>query len=580
MRLNLRSAIAGIAASVTVAFAAIAFQGAALAALPSAAPVAAAGSVSWSDCGGGFQCGTLSVPKDYSDASKGTIELALIRLPAKNQSQRIGSLLVNPGGPGASAIDFTRLWARLLSNDIRNRFDVTAFDPRGVGYSTPIECHDTLQQLVAVNPDPETPQEWQEANDAAKTFVAGCQQKYADLLPYVGTKNVARDMESVRKALGEEKLTYLGYSYGTAIGATYADMYPDRVRAFVLDGAVDLSLDFKETNRQQMVGFERAYQAFVADCKARNCALAKNGDPGAAVDALLARVDRQPLPARGADRPAGPGETLLGIASALYSKQAWPQLTNALLMAINNGDGSQLVNLADEYLQRNSDGSYPNLMEANMAVNYADEECPKDPKVYEQLAADWAKSAPHFGASAATAALTCAYWPGKPDPVPAPRAKGAPPIVVISTTNDPATPYEWGVALSKQLESGRLLIHRGEGHTIYAQGDSCVDQAVNAYLLNLQVPDSGKTCGTGAPPPESSGSATAAPPSTTTKGATATATGTPGAAASPTQKAPGAPNTGSGKDSNTRVVAAVALIFVVAAAAVAGALLGWQRTRN
>lgn len=579
MRLNLRRAVLGIAASVTLAFAAVASQGAALAA-PSTAPVVQAGSINWSDCGGGFQCGKLTVPIDYSNASKGNIDLALIRLPARNQSQRIGSLLANPGGPGASAIDFMKLWSRILSNDIRNRFDLVAFDPRGVGASAPIECHDTLQKFVAVDPTPDTPQEWQQADDAAKTFVQDCQKKYANLLPYVGTKNVARDMESIRQALGEDKLTYLGYSYGTAIGATYADMYPNKVRAFVLDGAVDLSLDFNEGNRQQMLGFERAYQAFLADCKAKNCGLAKNGDPGAAVDALLAQVDKQPLPARGADRPAGPGETLLGIVSALYSKLSWPQLANALLAAINNGDGTQLVNLADEYLERNPDGSYPNLIEANMAVNYDDETCPKDPKVYEQLAVEWAKSSPHFGASAASAGVACAYWPTTPDPVPTPHAKGAPPIVVISTTNDPATPYEWGVAMSKQLESGRLLIHRGEGHTVYAQGDSCIDQAVNDYLINLNAPESGKTCGTGAPPPESSGSPTAAPSSSATKGATATGTDTGNATPSATNKAPGAPNTGSGKDSNTKVVAAVALIFVVFAAIVAGALLGWQRTRN
>lgn len=543
-----------------LSLAAVVLPGPAALAQPPWAPITA---ISWSDCGSGFQCANMQVPLDYSKPDGQTIALAISRLPARNSSQRIGSLLVNPGGPGASAIDFMRIWARIVSPDIRNRFDIVAFDPRGVGESTPIDCHATLQQFVAVDPSPDNAQEWAEAEEAAKTFVQGCTSKYNDILPYLGTKNVARDMETIRQALGEDKLTYLGYSYGTAIGAVYADMYPNRVRAFVLDGAVDLSLSFEEVNKTQMVGFERAYQAYLADCKAKSCAIARNGDPGAAVDKLLAQVEVKPIPAPGADRPAGPGETLLGIISAMYSKQQWPMLTAALQNAMN-GNGSGLVQLADQYLERNPDGSYPNLMEANMAVNYDDETCPKDPQAYIDLATEFARAAPHFGASAATSGLTCAYWPYKPDPLSAPKAAGAPPIVVISTTNDPATPYEWGLAMSKQLESGRLIIHRGEGHTIYAQGDSCVDQAVNDYLINLQAPAQGKTCGTGAPPPESAatpGSAATNTPAAANETATA-----PNATAT---HAPGPPSTGGGKDGSGHVL--VIVLILVGAAIVVGA---------
>ena len=549
-------------------------------AAPSAAPVTAAGPISWSDCGNGFQCGKLTVPVDYQNPNGATIDLALQRLPARTASTRIGSLLVNPGGPGGSAIEFLRSWGQAVSRTIRDRFDLVAFDPRGVGQSAPIVCHDTLQAFVAVDPTPDNPQEWQQADDAAKKFVDDCQKKYASFLPFVGTKNVARDMESVRQALGEDKLTYVGYSYGTAIGQVYADMYPDRVRAFVLDGAMDLSLGFEESSRLQMVGFERALQSYLEDCRQKQCGLAKNGDPEKAIDALLAKVEVKPLPAAGADRPAGPGETLLGIIAALYSKFSWPQLTNALLQAINNGDGTQMVNLADEYLERNSNGSYPNLIEANLAVNYADQTCPKDPKVYEQFAVEWAKSSPHFGASAASSGVTCAFWPAKPDPLTVPKAHGAPPIVVISTTNDPATPYEEGVALSKQLESGRLLIHRGEGHAVYVLGgDQCIDGAVNDYLLTLKAPESGTSCGNGAPPPE-----TPASPSPTsasrsrTPAATTTGTAEPDATA--TTHAPGPPNTGNGQSNGTARVAAVMLAFVVVAAALAGMLVGLQRSRN
>jgi pimeloyl-ACP methyl ester carboxylesterase len=549
-------------------------------AAPSAPAFAAAGTISWSDCGNGFQCGTLTVPIDYQNPNGAKIDLALQRLPARTPAARIGSLLVNPGGPGGSAIGFLRSWGQAVSRNLRDRFDLVAFDPRGVGQSAPIVCHDTLQAFVAVAPNPHNAQEWQQVDDAAKKFVDDCQKKFASFLPFVGTKNVARDMESVRQALGEDKLTYVGYSYGTEIGQVYADMYPDHVRAFVLDGAIDVSLGFDESNRLQMVGFERAFQSYLDDCRQKQCGLAKNGDPQQAVDALLAKVDQKPLPAAGADRPAGPGETLLGIIAALYSKLSWPQLTNALLQAINNGDGTQMVNLADDYLERNSDGSYPNLIEANMAVNYVDQACPKDPKAYEQFAVDWAKSSPHFGASAASSGVTCAYWQAKADPVTVPKAHGAPPIVVISTTNDPATPYEEGVALAKELESGRLLIHRGEGHAVYVLGgDQCIDSAVNDYLLNLNAPASGTSCGNGAAPPESASS----PSPTSAAGtpvASPTETATPRAGASATKNAPGPPNTGNGQSNGTARVAAIMLAFVVVAAAIAGIVVGLQGSRN
>ena len=484
---------------------------------PAAATAAA---VNWQGCGGNFQCATLQVPVDYSKPSGAKLDLALLRLPAREPSKRIGSLLANPGGPGASAIDFVRVWSLLLSKDIRDRFDIVAFDPRGVAASAPIVCHDRLQELVALDPSPDNTSEWDTAKRVSKAFADECKAKHAATLPYVGTKNVARDMESLRVALGEDKLTYVGYSYGTVIGAVYADMYPQRVRAFVLDGAVDMSLSFEETIATQAVGFERALAAYIADCDAKKCAASADGNTARAIDDLLAKVERSPLPAPGADRPAGPGETLLGIIEPLYSKFSWNALTRALSDA-RQGDGSGLVNLADQYLQRETDGSYPNLIEANSAVNYIDEECPRDPEAYVSMAARLAKRAPHFGASAASSGLACAYWPASPDPVSAPKAAGAPPIIVIGTTNDPATPYEWSVAMSKQLQSGVLLTHRGEGHTVYAQGDSCVDKAVNTYLLDLVAPTAGTSCGNGAPPP---GPAPTEPPQQA---------GTPSASASP-----------------------------------------------
>lgn len=469
-----------------------------------------AASLQWARCGGRAECATFAVPLDWSDPARGTIELSVIRYPARKPAERIGVLVANPGGPGGSAVDFMKAWQSLLAPGIRDRFDLVAFDPRGVGESTPILCHDRLQELVAVDPDPDTDAEWREAERVARAFADDCAAAAGRLLPYVGTKNVARDMDALRAALGEEQLTYVGYSYGTTLGAVYADMFPGRVRAFVLDGGTDQSLDYETLAVTQMVGFERALRAYLDDCAATRCALARQGDPRAAIDRVIAAAEQQPIPAPGADRPAGPGEVQLGIIAALYSKFTWNQLTQALVRALE-GDGTGLVQLTDFYLQRNPDGSYPNLIEANYAVNSIDSACPKDPLAYRAMADRFAKVAPTFGRSAATSGLVCAYWAAPPDPLTAPRAAGAPPILVIATTNDPATPYEWGKALSEQLASGVLLTYRGEGHTIYAQGSACVDEVVNAYLLNLAVPAAGAACGDGPPPPGQQAGPTAAP---------------------------------------------------------------------
>lgn len=523
-------------------------------------------SIDWEPCGS-IECAKFNVPLDYGNASGKTIELSLIRIKARKPDQRIGVLLANPGGPGASANDFVRIWRGVLASDIRDKFDIVSFDPRGVGESSPILCHDNLQALVAADPDPDTDAEWQQAEKVAKDFADGCQAKYGDILPYLGTKNVARDMDRIREALGEQQLNYIGYSYGTSLGAVYADMFPTHIRSMVLDGGTDLSLSFEDVNRTQMIGFERALSAYLADCKAKSCL--GGPDPRATVQAIMAKAELNPIAATGADRPAGPGEVELGILSAMYSKQMWGLLTRALQDA-QNGDGTGLVRLTDSYLERAQNGDYPNLIEANAAVNYVDEECPKDPDAYKALAAAFAKDAPTFGASAATSGLACAYWKAKADPVTAPTAKGAPPIVVIATTNDPATPYEWGKALSQQLSSGVLVTHRGEGHTIYAQGDACIDGVVNAYLLTLAVPAAGTSCGTGAPPPGESSSVTPAPspPSEATVAATRTATPTIAIDATP-----GPPSTGASRGNGSMEVAISAIGLAVVAASLAGVIV-------
>jgi pimeloyl-ACP methyl ester carboxylesterase len=450
--------------------------------------------MAWTPCGGGFECATLAVPLNYAEAAGRKIDLAVIRLPARDPANRIGALAVNPGGPGGSAIEFARVWALGLPAMLRDRFDIVAFDPRGVGQSTPLLCHDGIQAFAALDPNPDSPEEWTLLREGTQRFIDACAQRGGDLLPHLGTSNVARDMDQLRRAMGDAKLTYVGYSYGTMIGAVYADLFPDRVRAFVLDGASDVSLSGDQWILNQALGFERALGHYFADCRARRCITAYPDDPEAGLKELLRRAEAAPIPAPGGDRPAGPGETFLAVVQSLYADSLWPLLTRA----INNGlagDGSSLISLADIYLARNPDGSYDNLIEANLAVNCVDEVYSRDPLHYERLAAQFAPQAPYFGAAFGAGILSCGLWPAPASPVPDPRGAGAPPILVIGTTGDPATPYEWAVALADDLESGVLLTYHGEGHTAYTRGNACVNQTVNTYLLTLQPPAPNTACG-------------------------------------------------------------------------------------
>ena len=497
------------------------------------AATAQAPEIEWRRCGA-IECGTIAVPLNYSDRNGPAITLSLIRIEARRPAERIGVLMANPGGPGGSAIEFASIWHNLLDRDIRDRFDIVAFDPRGVGESTPILCHDTLQDLVAMDPDPDTDAEWEAARAISRRFAEDCARAAGDLLPHVGTRNVARDMEVIREALGEDQITYIGYSYGTTIGSVYASMFPGSVRAMVLDGGTDLSLDYFEVTKTQLIGFERALQAYLDECAANRCAIARDGPPRDALERVFEMAEAEPIRAPRADRDAGPGEVFLGVISAMYSQFSWPQLTRALTDALA-GDGSRMVQLADDYLQRDGRGEYPNLIEANAAVNFVDYACPKDPEAFRGIGEQYAAELPTFGRSLSTSGLLCAYWEVEPDPLDPPTGAGAPPIIVIATTNDPATPYEWGVALAGQLEQGVLVTYRGEGHTIYAQGSRCIDDIVNAYLLTLAIPAEGSTCGNGPPPPgsgevpgENTPPSEAGTPGSPATGGTSTPPGQPG----------------------------------------------------
>ncbi|MET0342266.1 MAG: alpha/beta hydrolase [Polyangiales bacterium] len=443
-------------------------------------------------CNGGFECGKLTVARDYADPAAGTIELGVMRYRARGQ--RIGALLINPGGPGGSAIGFLPGFAAVASS-LGQRFDLVAFDPRGVGQSTPINCHDTLQAYVAADPTPDDAAEWRAVDDASKRFADDCAEKHRGLLPHLGTPNVARDMDRVREALGEETISYLGYSYGTAIGAWYAALFPKRVRAMVLDGAVDMDLSAVDLALEQGRGFEDALESYFAWCTSGlfRCAWTGGQTPAMAFARLTAQADRAPLRANGADRPAGPGEFTLGVIATLYGGEAGWQTLSTTLEAAAAGEGTQLVRLSDGYLDRRDDGSYSNVVETNNAVNCLDKPTP-DAAALEAELPRFQREAPLFGAATLTGLLVCSHWPATQSETKLPPPAGAPPIVVIGTTGDPATPYAWAGALAEQVGTGVLLTYEGEGHTAYGRGVPCVEAAVNAYFINGTVPAAGTRC--------------------------------------------------------------------------------------
>ena len=445
----------------------------------------------WVSCDGGFECATLEVPIDHDDPTAGTLELALARRLAGNPQERIGSLLLNPGGPGGSAIDWVERGT--LPRAVTDRFDLVGFDPRGVGRSTPLDCHSHLLDIYDADPTMEDDADIEHYLEVSQAFVDECEQKYAAILPHIGTVDVARDMDLVRAALGEEKISYVGYSYGTSIGQQYARLFPTRVRAMVLDGVVDITQTGLQGAEGQAQGFTNALDAFIADCDSRRCL---PQPAGSVIDQVIAATERAPIPATRSDRPATPGVLNLAMGQALYSEQLWPRLAKAL-DAAQNGDGTGLVRLADMYLQRQPDGTFDNGFEIYFGVSCIDAAWPKDPQVILDQAEVVGKKYPRIGEAIVNDYVRCALWPVAPTPLPSipTTIKGLPPIVVVSTTGDPATPYASGVRLAEQVPDARLITNVGEGHTIFGKGKSCIDAAVSTYLIELQAPDDGLRCG-------------------------------------------------------------------------------------
>lgn len=465
-----------------------------------AAPVALA--QRWVSCvdGEGGQCATLRAPLDWSKPGGPSFDLQLVKIAATSPQKRIGSLLVNPGGPGASGRKFARqLQGGALPSVIRERFDIIGWDPRGVGTTLPIKCLGPAgtEALYSADQTPDSPAEFDELIAITKRFTEACAANSSGTLDHVSTADVVKDMEAIRVALGESKISYLGFSYGTLLGAAYADAYPNRVRAFVLDGVLDPTADSNERVRRQALGFETELDHFLTDCQKRRCSfVAKGKSAGASFDAAMAQAENSTL--KVGKRTLGPGDAWYGVIASLYDKTyGWPALERAV-SDLGEGDGEAFLGIADSYARRRSDGTYENVAEANSAVNCTDIPAPREPEAYRALAQEFTKIAPRLGAFAAYSSIACAFWPAKVTGSLAPlRAKGSDPILLIGTTNDPATPLVWAQSLQKQLANAALLTYSGEGHTALLTGNSCVRKVAVRYLVKLVNVAPGKVCKAG-----------------------------------------------------------------------------------
>lgn len=450
---------------------------------------------SWRGCDDGFECTQVSVPVDWDSPSGPTLKLAVTRKRATGT--RIGALWFNPGGPGASGVDYAPFLLEQLSRDVRRVYDVVSWDTRGVGQSEPaVTClpNSELDAFYAVDATPDTPAEQQTLLSETQRYAKACQQGTPGLLEHLDTLSTVRDMDVLRAVLGDQTMTFMGASYGTYLGAWYAETFPWRVGRFVLDGVVDPSLDAAGFAEGQARGFARAVESYLDNClEQRECPFrGTRQEAMAQLERLSMQVDARPL--RTDSRPLTQALFLTGLLGGMYSTALWPTVTAGLTEALQ-GDGTTMLLLADSYLRRDPSGEYEQILQVTSPIFCLDH---GDRRTVEQIAADAQKDKaafPPFGDVLAWGSLTCAEWPYEAVmPARELSASGAAPILVVGTTNDPATPYEDAVALAEQLSSARLLTFEGDGHTAYGNGNACLDGAVNAYLLSGELPAEGLRC--------------------------------------------------------------------------------------
>jgi pimeloyl-ACP methyl ester carboxylesterase len=446
--------------------------------------------IDWKSCRQDFLCATLAVPIDYTKLSTGTFEIALLKYEART-SKKLGSLIVNPGGPGGSGVDYAYAAEYIFSPAILNRYDIVGFDPRGVSRSAPIRCL-TDKELDATNNSdskPDNDAEFQQILQDTRKYVEKCKDKNKYLTSY-GTANVARDLDILREALGDKQLNYMGKSYGTYLGTLYAQFFPEKVGRVVLDGAVDPSISNFQQTLTQAIGFDQAFTSFAADCsEKKKCTLPGEKDAAIAeMRKLYSQAAAKPFPTKKSRRTLSESMMVLGTASAMYDSQTgWPQLRKAIAEA-QRGYGNTFLKLADEYTGRQNDGSYPNNeFDSGAVIDCLDF---NEPRSVEQIRTDanaFAAKAPLFGPYLAYGGVTCKFFNQDSEVTIEPTGT-VNPVIVIGTTGDPATPYEWAQGLHKLLTNSLLISLTGEGHTGQGQGNACIDVQIDDFLENGSPP--------------------------------------------------------------------------------------------
>ncbi len=453
--------------------------------------------IEWNTCEGStsteVECGNIEVPFDYSDPDKGSFVLYVKKHNAANPADRIGSMMVNPGGPGFGGSSLADDAEYYFSQDLIDRFDIIAWDPRGTGESTPaVDCVDTFDEYFGLDSPPETPEEKQALIDASQAFNDKCAENSGTILPYISTRASAQDINSLRLALGEEKVSFFGFSYGSELGTTWATMFPETVRAIVVDGAVDPNASSIQEGMNQAKGFEGQLATFLKQCSERTtCEFHNNGDAEAAFDKLVLDIDAKPLEVSKDRTPVTQGVLFTAVAQAMYSDYYWPQLSEAL-SAAQNGDGEGILQLYDDYYQRKADGTYGNELEAFLAISCLDDPGATSTKEVDSHIEDFIAAAPRLGGNFAYG-YSCALWPVKQATKVSITGKGAGPIVVVGTTGDPATPLESPRKMAQGLEQGILIVVDANQHTGYG-ANNCVVKAVDDYLIKLTVPAKDLTC--------------------------------------------------------------------------------------
>lgn len=458
-------------------------------------PYATPSSVAWTACGPAFQCGPMAVPLDYSNPAHDTIEIAIIRKPATDQRARIGSLLINPGGPGGSGVEYLRRAASSMAH-LNERFDLVSFDPRGVGQSAPVRCLSGPQMDSFTSTDArlDDAQKKQATVQAARAYVRACQQRSGRILPFVDTASTARDMDILRAALGDARLTYLGLSYGTFLGQTYARLFPTHVRALALDAVVDpAEIAAADGLVQVKAAFEANLEAFFAYCRAyESCQFGASGDTEARLSALMQRLDSAPVPV--GNRLLTKSLAMTALYGMLTDSRGWSILESALTAA-DQGNGQLLLSIADVYNERHADGSYENFLDANAAIFCLDHPVPSDPASANRIASVLANAPPSW----VRGYSVCSSWPLKSKGWVGPlSADGAPPTLLVGGTEDYHTPYAWAESVNKQLAGSVLLTRKGVGHVSYDKS-TCARQAEDAYLIDLTLPAPGTVCDTDFP---------------------------------------------------------------------------------